>query len=361
MEVGRRIGSYEITGTLGAGAMGQVFLARDHRLGRDVAIKALPDVLAGDPEAMLRFEREARFLASLNHPNIAAIYGVEETGDERFLVLELVPGDTLDERLTRGPIPLVEALSLAVQIASALEAAHAADIVHRDLKPTNVKVTPGGRAKLLDFGIAKQTASLDPLAARSQDVTLTRAGAVIGTPQYMSPEQLFGESVDRRSDVWAFGCLLFEMLTRRPPFSGSSFLEVAERIRSAEPDWTLLPRGTPSELRRLLARCLRRNLHDRLHDIGDARIELEEIIASLPRRHRASPRRLVLALSGALAVAMAALATTLAVRGSSEISAPGSASLRLTQLTTAEGVEQFPAWAPDGGAVVYSGDVGGIR
>src|SRR5688572_9542228 len=195
---GTRVGTYEITGTLGSGAMGNVYRARDARLARDVAIKALPEALSGEPDALARFEREARFLAALNHPNIAATYGIEEVEGERLLVLELVPGETLEERLKRGPIPLAESLAIAAQIAGALEAAHEAEIVHRDLKPSNVKVVPGGRVKLLDFGIARH-ASHDARHAPSGTINITRSGQIVGTPQYMRPEQLYGEPVDRRA------------------------------------------------------------------------------------------------------------------------------------------------------------------
>jgi Tol biopolymer transport system component len=356
---GTRIGIYEITGTLGSGAMGNVYRARDHRLERDVAIKALPESLCADPDALARFEREARFLAALNHPSIGSIYGIEEVTDERLLVLELVPGETLEERLHRGPIPLAETLRIAVQIAGALEAAHEAEIVHRDLKPSNVKVTPEGRVKLLDFGIARQAASSG--TGHDDELSITRSGAIVGTPQYMSPEQLYGEAVDRRADVWAFGCLLYEMLSGRHAFPGKSFFELSDAIRNREPDWSALPRGTPDSLRRLLMRCLRKEPHDRLHDIADARIELEDLIARRGSTARRISRTAALGTAGVLVPAVAIVATLLALRVTRSRATVDATPLRLSQLTSTEGVEQFPAWSPEGASIAYSGEVGGIR
>jgi Tol biopolymer transport system component len=265
---------YEVTGLLGAGGMGEVYRARDTRLGRDVAIKVLPAAFASDPERLDRFEREARVLASLTHPHIAAIYGVEETAAGapdplRGLVLELVDGDTLAERLARGPLPIAEAIAVARQIADALEAAHEQGIVHRDLKPANIKITPTGAAKVLDFGIAK-------VATRHDDETrvATREGTVIGTTAYMSPEQTRGREVDRRSDIWAFGCVLFEMLTGRNPFGRATPTDTLIAIVERDPDWSVLPAQTPPHVRRLLTRCLVKDPRERLRDIGDARIEL---------------------------------------------------------------------------------------
>lgn len=272
--VGRRLGVYEIQSLLGAGGMGEVYRARDTRLGRDVAIKVLPTAVASDPERMDRFEREARVLASLTHPHIAAIYGVEETAPGtpdpvRGLVLELVEGDTLAERLARGPLPVADVVAIARQIADALEAAHERGIVHRDLKPANIKITPTGVVKVLDFGIAK-------VAARDDDETkvLTREGAVIGTAAYMSPEQTRGQNVDKRSDIWSFGCVLYEMLTARPAFGRATATDTLIAIVEREPDWNALPEPTPPHVRQLLKRCLVKDARERLRDIGDARIEL---------------------------------------------------------------------------------------
>lgn len=357
---GTRIGAYEIVGELGAGGMGNVYRATDPRLGREIAIKALPHDLAHDSAALARFEREARFLAALNHSNIAAIYGIEEQSGERFLVLELVRGESLDALLARGPLPLDQALRMAIEIASALEAAHEAGIVHRDLKPSNVRITPEGHVKLLDFGIAKHLAPvIDVSKAATMANDLTRAGSVVGTPAYMSPEQIRGAEVDRRSDIWAFGCLLFEMLTGRRAFNGHNYIELADAIRSGESDWSALPKSTPERLRRLTARCLKKDPHERLHDIGDARVELEEIAAERAGgRARKIPRLMFVALIAAAAAITAGLMLS---RRPSPALPSSTAAPKLTQLTFAEGVEEFPAWSPDGASIVYSADVAGIR
>jgi Tol biopolymer transport system component len=360
IDKGTRVGLYEVTGLLGSGAMGSVYRARDPRLERDVAIKALPEGVASDADALARFEREARFLAQLNHPNIGTIYGIEEIAGERLLVLELVPGETLEERLKRGAIPIAESVEIGRQIAAALEAAHEAEIIHRDLKPSNVKITPGGRVKLLDFGIAR-TAAKGAKHADSGPLTITRSGQIVGTPQYMSPEQLYGEPVDRRADVWAFGCLMYEMLTGRHAFPGNTFFEVADSIRVREPDWSALPRRTPDALRRLLMRCVKKDPHDRQHDVGDLRLELDEIAAESAGTGKRRPRTAVWASASIAVVVVAIAATLLAMRAMRSRVAAEAPALRLTQLTSSEGVEQFPAWSPDGASVVYAGEVGGIR
>ena len=280
---GTRIGPYEILAPLGAGGMGEVYRARDSRLGRDVAIKALPEGFARDPERLGRFEREAQTLASLSHPNIAAIHGLEEQGGVPHLVLELVEGESLAVRLQRGPLPTREALAIGVQIASAIEAAHERGITHRDLKPGNVMITATGVAKVLDFGLAKT----DPLAASGADLTrsptvavlpgATVAGTILGTAAYMSPEQARGRSVDRRSDVWSFGCVLFECFTARAAFEGATVTDLLARILEREPDWALLPAGTPPRVREILRRCLRKEADERPRDIRDVRLELADI------------------------------------------------------------------------------------
>src|ERR1700694_4078987 len=236
--------------------MGNVYRASDRRLGRDVAIKTLPENLARAPAALARFEREARFLASLNHPNIATIYGIEEFDGERFLVLELVPGTTLE-----GPIRVDDAVRIAIDIASGLEAAHKAGVVHRDLKPSNVKITPEGRVKILDFGIAKRLDGSDEV---TMERNLTREGSLIGTPAYMSPEQIRGGEIDRRADIWAFGCVLYEMLTGKRAFGGRTFMEVADAVQHSDPDWSALPRDTPQPVRHVLSRCLKKDPRARL-------------------------------------------------------------------------------------------------
>jgi len=267
---GESLSFYEIRGELGRGAMGEVYLARDTRLERDVAIKVLSEELVDDEDRLQRFDREAKLLASLNHPNVAAIHGVDQVDDVCFLALEFGPGEDLAERLERGPLSLKRALEIARQIAEGLEAAHERGIVHRDLKPGNVRITPDGQVKLLDFGLAKP-------ARRDEDrLHLTQEGVMFGTPSYMSPELVDGEPLDRRADVWAFGCVLFELLSGEKAFGGQSLTEVLFAISAGEPDWTRLPPDLPPRLTALLHRCLRRDPKRRLRDIGDARVELEE-------------------------------------------------------------------------------------
>jgi eukaryotic-like serine/threonine-protein kinase len=284
LDTGSRIGPYRITARLGVGGMGEVWRARDERLGRDVAIKVLPPDLASDAERLLRFEREAQVLASLNHPNIGAIYGMEDIGDTRALVLELVEGPTLADRIEQGPLPQAEALAIAAQIADALAAAHDRGIVHRDLKPANVKVRSDGAVKVLDFGLAKVAdagaVAGDPAhAPTSTHAGLTRAGVMMGTPAYMAPEQVRGDPVDRRGDIWAFGVVLFEMLTGQRPFSGPTTGDTLARILTADPDWSALTPDAPAALHRLLRRCLQREPGRRLQDVRDARLEVDDAIA----------------------------------------------------------------------------------
>ncbi len=280
---GNRLGSFQVHELLGSGAMGEVYRARDLKLGREVAIKVLPDGLSGDSGRLARFEQEARLLAALNHPHIATLFELGVDDGTRFLVMELVPGETLAERLERGSLPLGEALPLFAQLAEALGHAHAQGIVHRDLKPANVKLTADGRGqvKVLDFGIAKalDTGESTPTLARGDDAApQTADGALVGTIPYMSPEQARGQTVDQRADIWAFGCLLYECLTGRRPFRGKTAAEVLTRILNATPDWGELPKEVPEGVRRLVRRCLEREPHDRLQDIGDARIEIQEAL-----------------------------------------------------------------------------------
>ena len=252
--------------------MGEVYRARDIKLGREVAVKILPDDVIADPERRARFEREARLLATLNHPHIGAIYGLQDDGDVPALVLELVDGLTLAERIARGPLPIADALDLARQIAEALDAAHENGIVHRDLKPANIKVTPEGKVKVLDFGLAKVMAgsSASSSATDTDVITTTREGVVLGTVAYMSPEQARGKPVDRRTDIWAFGCVLFEMLTGRRAFDGDSGFEVVAHVLERTPDWSALPASTPRAAHRLLEHCLEKDPRLRLRDIADA-------------------------------------------------------------------------------------------
>ena len=283
---GTRLGPFEVSAKIGEGGMGEVYRARDTTLDRDVAIKVLPGLFADDAERMARFEREAKVLASLNHPNIATIYGFEQSGDTRALVLELVEGPTLADRIARGPIPLDEALPIARQIADALEGAHDAGVIHRDLKPANIKVTDDGTVKVLDFGLAKAlessgaSARADLTRSASPTISLTamatQAGRILGTAAYMSPEQARGKTVDRRTDIWAFGAVLYEMLTGRRAFEGEDVSMTLAEVMKSEPDLDRLPAGSPLAIRRLLSRCFAKDRTQRLRDAGDAALELAD-------------------------------------------------------------------------------------
>ena len=285
LEPGTTLGPYEVTAKIGEGGMGEVYRARDTTLDRDVAIKVLPDAFASDAERLARFEREAKVLASLNHPNIGAIYGLEKSGDTRALILELVEGPTLADRIKQGPIAVDEALPIAKQIAEALEAAHEQGVIHRDLKPANVKVKDDGTVKVLDFGLAK---ALDttPEGDPSQSPTLTamasQAGVIMGTAAYMSPEQARGETVDRRADIWAFGVVFYEMLTARRPFEGRTVSDTLASILALEPDLDVLPTNIPSAVHRLLRRCLEKEPKKRLRDIAEGMLQLEDGLEAPP-------------------------------------------------------------------------------
>ncbi len=286
MEVqpGVLLGSYEVVDLLGEGGMGSVWRATDKRLGREVALKVIRSPLADDPERILRFTREAQLLASLSHPHIAAIHGLEQAGNLRFLVLELVPGESLADRIGRGPLPVREALTLAAQVASAIETAHERGVIHRDLKPANIKITPEGRAKVLDFGLAKAFSPGAGSGAVGTAPTVswsgTTDGTILGTAPYMSPEQARGKEVDKRTDIWAFGCVLFEMLAGEAAFARDTVSDTIVAILTLDPDWTRLPASVPEPVRRLLHRLLERDVKQRLHDIGDARIEIEDALAA---------------------------------------------------------------------------------
>jgi serine/threonine-protein kinase len=295
--IGRQLGPYQILGLLGAGGMGEVYRAGDTNLGRHVAIKILPDLFAGDPERLARFEREAKLLASLNHTNIATIHGLERAGEKRFLIMELVEGETLAQRIVKGPIPVDETLDICRQIAEGLEAAHEKGIVHRDLKPANVIFTPQGRIKILDFGLARALASeaaADPSHSSKITEAMTHPGIIMGTAAYMSPEQARGKVADKRADIWAFACVLYECLTGNQPFRGETITETMAKILETTPDWDALPPNTPSTIRSLLQRCLQKDPNRRLRDIGDARIEIvdptsqplaaEALPAAMPHR-----------------------------------------------------------------------------
>ncbi len=283
LQPGTRLGNFEILDPLGKGGMGEVYRARDTRLGRDVAIKVLPESFARDPARAARFEREARLLAAVNHPGIAAIYGAEEFGSVPCIVMELVPGETLSERMANGALPLAESLTLGRQIAEALEAAHEKGVIHRDLKPSNIKVTPNGKIKVLDLGLAKvmEAPALGDVSSFPTQVEETRPGIILGTLEFMSPEQARGKPVDKRTDIWAFGCVLFEMLSGHRPFGGETPSDVIASVLSVEPDWTALPKAMPARVRELLGSCLRKDLSRRLRDIGDARIEIDQSLAEI--------------------------------------------------------------------------------
>ena len=304
------MGPYEILAPIGAGGMGEVYRARDHKLLRDVAIKTLPEVFAGDPERLARFRHEARVLASLNHPNIAAIYGLEEFFGMQFLVMELVEGETLSQRIAKdAPIPIEEAISLCGQVAEGLEAAHLKGVTHRDVKPANVKVTPEGRVKVLDFGLAKAIFGGGTTQDLSQAQTITEFGTeygrVLGTPSYMSPEQARGKGVDKRTDIWSFGCLLFELLTRKKAFPGETVSDTLAAILERQPAWDSLPAATPGRIRELLQGCLQKDANLRVQDMRSAIAAVKE--AGVNQEPRLFTRRVVAALlvSAALAGAVA--------------------------------------------------------
>jgi serine/threonine protein kinase len=281
--IGKTLGHYQITNQLGKGGMGEVYQAKDRKLGRDVAIKVLPEEFARDSDRVARFQREAKVLASLNHPNIAAIYGLEASDETNFLVLELVEGETLAERLRRGPIPVEESLKLALQIAEALEAAHEKGVIHRDLKPSNIKVSPDGKVKVLDFGLAKAFAGDREEVNLSNSPTLsdaaTQQGVILGTAAYMSPEQARGKAVDKRADIWAFGCVLYEMLTGRVTFRGEDVSETLASVIKGDARLDLLPANLHPRVREAITRCLQRDLKRRYSSIIDARYEIEQALA----------------------------------------------------------------------------------
>ena len=285
MTPGTRLGGYEITALIGQGGMGQVFRARDTKLNRDVALKILPDAFASDPDRLARFTREARTLASLNHSNIAHIHGLEESGEVRAIVMELVEGEDLSRRIARGALPLDQALLIAKQIAEALEAAHEQGVVHRDLKPANIMVRSDGMVKVLDFGLAKaidSVAASGAPAVNSLTVTspaMTMRGMILGTAAYMAPEQARGMAVDRRADLWAFGVIVWEMLTGRRLFDGATVSDTLASVLKTEPQWDALRPDTPSSVRRLLRRCLEKDRRHRLADAADARLEIDDALS----------------------------------------------------------------------------------
>ena len=284
LQSGSLLGTYEIADLLGVGGMGEVYRARDRKLGREVAIKVLPAEYSKDSDLVARFEREARMLAAVNHPTIAAIYGTEEDGQTRYIVMELVEGETLAQRLTSGPVAIPDALRIASQIAEALEVAHEKGVIHRDLKPANIKITPAGKVKVLDFGLAKAMelpSAGDMSKSPTEVMSDSRPGQILGTPEFMSPEQARGRETDRRTDIWAFGCILFEALSGKRAFTGETVPDVVGAILHVEPDWTALPARTPGRIRELLIKCLEKDPGRRLRDAGDARLDIESALAGM--------------------------------------------------------------------------------
>ena len=364
LTLGQHVGRYHVLDLLGAGGMGRVYRALDATLGREVAIKGLSDAFRGDSRSLRRFEREARVLATLSHPNIATIYGFERLNGSPYLVLERVDGETLAQRLARGRLPVDEALALAVQIVAGLEEAHAKGVIHRDLKPSNVMLTSDRHVKLVDFGLAKTSAVRPDLDESVEPIT--EVGIVVGTARYMSPEQVKGEDVDTRTDVWAFGCVLFEMLTARPVFAGRSVSEVAAGVLRDEPDWSALPADVPRAVTRLIRRCLRRDPRTRLQHIGDARIELVDVEQDPDRSTELTARskrnrRIQWAIVAALV--MAALGTLFVVLPVTRESAPPvRLSLELpAPLTLASEFSAPFAIAPAGALLAIEAIEGGTR
>jgi eukaryotic-like serine/threonine-protein kinase len=362
---GDRLGRYDVIDLLGVGGMGTVYRALDASLGREVALKALAEAFRGDSASLRRFEREARVLATLNHPNIATIYGFERLDGAPFLVLERVEGDTLAQRLSRGPMPVAEALAVALQIVAGLEEAHAQGVIHRDLKPSNVMLTRAGRVKLVDFGLAK---TVDARATSQEAVDpITKVGIVLGTARYMSPEQVMGEDVDARTDVWAFGCVLYEMLTGRPAFPGRSVSEAVAGVLRDDADWSALPADTPPSIARLLRRCLRRNRQDRLQHIGDARLELVDVDVETPTAGAARPKssRIVLLLTlAALLAGAAAFFTFFATRAARSVAASPPARLSLELPAGVTLANDYPApfaIAPAGSPLILEASAGEQR
>lgn len=363
---GQRLGRYEVIDFLSSGGMGSVYRALDPTLGREVAIKALTPTFRGDSASLRRFEREARVLATLSHPNIAAIYAFEHLDGSPYLILERVDGETLADRLRRGALPIDAAIGIAVQIVAGLEEAHGKGLVHRDLKPSNVMITPDGRVKLVDFGLAKGSGSRPALDSSTQPIT--SPGIVLGTARYMSPEQVRGEAVDARSDVWAFGCVLYEMLTARPIFGGRSVSEVVAAVLRDDPDWRALPADTPRGVRRLLRRCLRRDPQMRLHHIGDARLDLVEeeegesttgVVVAASRPGRRSRTGWVIAAASAAVIGVVAF-----LRSPAPVSTRQTMRLSVelpNRLTLASDYSPPFAVAPGGGRAVFEAIEGGTQ
>jgi serine/threonine protein kinase len=337
---GTRLGPYEIGSQLGVGGMGEVYRARDAKLNRDVALKILPDAFATDAVRLARFRQEAQVLASLSHPNIGQIYGFEDSGARHALVLELVAGPTLADRIAMGPLALADAVSVGKQIASALAAAHDQGVVHRDLKPANIKVRDDGVVKVLDFGLAKAVGDASSPTVTAQ---VTQPGAVMGTPAYMSPEQARGATVDKRSDIWAFGCVLYEALTGRAAFSRATVSDTLVAVLSTEPAWDALPEATPARIRALLQRCLEKDATRRLPDMGAVRAELDE-----PER-----RWRYASLGGAAIAVLGLLVVAFTMRPPSTAPAPVTSPSEYTQITNFTDSATAPSLSPDGRMVTF--------
>src|SRR5215831_7705917 len=323
LTIGAQLGPYEIVALLGKGGMGEVYRARDLKLKREVAIKILPEEFSRDAGRVSRFQREAEALAALNHQNIGTIYDIQQIGETRFLILELVEGQTLQEKLRQGPIPVEEALAIAKQIAEALEAAHERGVVHRDLKPANIKLTPDGKVKVLDFGLAKafQAQSATALSNSPTLMSASMPGAIVGTAAYMSPEQIKGRQVDRRTDIFAFGCVLYEMLTAKPTFGGDTVPDILSNVLKSEPDWKILPQRTPHTVHSLLRRCLQKDPACRLRDAADAWIEIDQALADFDSHVEVTPAVVARSRSGRsvwvlASAAMIALAVSFVYRPS---------------------------------------------
>ena len=364
---GAKLGPYEILALLGAGGMGEVYRARDTKLGREVAVKVIAEAFAQNEERLARFEREARVLASLNHPNVATLYGLEQSDGVQFLVMELAEGETLAERLRSGPIPAEDAIPIFKQIAEGLEAAHEKGIIHRDLKPANIKVSSEGKVKVLDFGLAKAMTGDQVKSELSESPTITRdataTGVILGTAAYMSPEQARGKPLDKRTDVWAFGCVFFESLTGRVVFLGETVSDTIAEILGKEPEWEALPASIPYAVRNLLRRCLRKDATRRLHDIADVRIELEDVFSEpSPAMSPAAvsrPARLKRIAPWALTAIVTALAVWTGLR--SPPSSTEEATRFSIPLPPSEPVYEYPALSADGRRLAYVAGTGNSR
>ena len=364
LKIGSSLGPYTVMAKIGQGGMGEVFRARDTTLDRDVALKVLPPAFTDDPDRLARFEREAKLLASLNHPNLGHIYGLEEAEGTRALVLELVEGPTLADRIAQGPIPVDEVLPITTQIAQALEAAHAQGIIHRDLKPANIKLRPDGTVKVLDFGLAKALETA-PTTNADQSPTLTAAatqlGVIVGTAAYMAPEQAKGKPVDKRADVWAFGCVVCEMLTGSQLFAGSDVTETLAAVVRADPDWSALPPGLSHGVIRMLRSCLRKDPSRRLRDLGDARLALEGDFDGPPPPSLALPppaRRVSTVVAMALGLSVASVVATVVVMRSALQPSAADVTRFTVPLPAAPSEQLGPMLleiSPDGRTVVFAG------